>query len=97
MDKFEIENGKLIKYNGSDARVEIPNSVKSIGSRALGSCDATKEIIIPDSVECIDDITFINCKSLESVIISDSVRFSCWNWKKVKKLEGIISDLRTEI
>ena len=49
MDNFEIENGKLIKYNGSDARVEIPNSVKTIGSRALGSCDATKEIIVHES------------------------------------------------
>lgn len=74
MDKFEIENGKLIKYNGSDARVEIPNSVKTIGSRAFGRCDAPKEIIVPDSVECIDDIAFINCKSLESVIISYSVK-----------------------
>ena len=74
MDNFEIKNGKLINYNGSDTRVEIPSSVKSIGSRAFGSCDVTKEIIVPDSVECIDDIAFIKCNSLESVIISDSVK-----------------------
>ena len=31
MDKFEIEDGVLKKYNGRSATVRIPKNIKSIG------------------------------------------------------------------
>lgn len=51
MEKFEIKNGVLKKYNGTDAKVIIPDGVKVIGECVFAGCELLKEIIIPDSVK----------------------------------------------
>ena len=55
---FEISNGVIIKYNGSDTNLEIPSeidgeTITAIGYRAFYECDNLKNITIPDSVTSI--------------------------------------------
>ena len=70
---FEINNSALIKYNGDDEIVEIPNIVTKIEGYAFNNCASVKKVIIPNSVTTIDAYAFICCPSLTSVYIPSSV------------------------
>ena len=72
-NEFEINDGRLTKYNGSDQIVTIPGSVTSIGSQAFMGCSSLKSVIIPDSVTSIDPEAFVYCTNMKSVVIPDSV------------------------
>ena len=61
---FEIENGVLKEYKGTDSEVTIPDSVTEIGSYAFYGCTSLTSITIPDSVTVIGDGAFENCESL---------------------------------
>lgn len=54
-------------------RVEIPSSVREIGSYAFAKCENLKEVVIPDSVTEIRSGSFQYCTSLESVTIPGNV------------------------
>ena len=71
--EFEIENGKLIKYNGPGGDVVIPAGVTEIGDSAFSDCDGLTSITIPDSITRIGDSAFFGCIGLTSVTIPDSV------------------------
>ena len=71
-DDFEIENGTLVKYSGSDTEVIIPDSVKIIGDWAFDGCENLKSITIPDGVTEIGGGAFKDCSSLKSITIPDS-------------------------
>ncbi len=70
---FEIVNGVLKEYNGTDPNVVIPNGVTKIGDNAFDGCSSLENITIPDSVTEIGEYAFYNCKSLKSIIIPNSV------------------------
>ncbi len=53
--------------------VNIPKSVKNIGTGAFAGCTNLTSLIIPDGVKSIKESTCINCKSLISVSIPESV------------------------
>ena len=42
---FVIENGVLVKYNGKDANVTIPEGVTSIGKEAFKDCKKLKSVM----------------------------------------------------
>ena len=78
------EDATIIKYNGTDAVVEIPDNldghtVKRIGadelSRLMPFYENPKltKVTIPDSVECIGYGAFYKCPLLETVILGDNV------------------------
>ena len=71
---FEISNGKLVRYKGSDSNVVIPNNVTSIEYGAFKNCIIVKSITIPNSVTSIEYRAFENCISLEKVLIPSSVK-----------------------
>jgi len=73
-DEFEIENGVLVKYNGSGGDVTIPAGVTEIGERAFESCKALTGVTIPDGVTKICKGAFSLCKALTSVTIPDGVK-----------------------
>ena len=54
-------------------RVEIPDSVTTIGEYAFYNCDNLKEVIIPDSVTVIEDCAFSGCSHLSSVVLPDNL------------------------
>ena len=66
-------NNILIKYNGNDENVKIPNGVTMIGHEAFRKCFKLTSITIPHSVTEIGTCAFYGCRSLESVTIPDKV------------------------
>lgn len=54
-------------------RVEIINSVKTIGAYAFAGCTSLREINIPDSMKTIGKFAFMQCESLKSITVPDSV------------------------
>ena len=70
---FTIENGVLVKYNGSGGAVTIPNSVTSIGDGAFDGCISLTSVTIPNSVTRIEAIAFQHCDNLNRVSIPGSV------------------------
>ena len=73
MGKFEIVDGKLVRYHGRIGWVRIPKGVTEIGEQAFKDCIALRSVIIPDSVTCIGALAFDHCTRLNSVNIPDSV------------------------
>lgn len=53
--------------------IELPNSLKGIGSYAFYNCNGLTSITIPGSVTSIGDYAFQNCYGLTSVIIPNRV------------------------
>ena len=71
---YEVsDDGSLIKYNGTDPHVTIPDSVTKIGDLAFEGCTSLKSVTIPSSVTAIGDLAFEGCASLTSVTIPSSV------------------------
>ncbi len=92
------ENGKLTKVEGleeSITKIEIPQTVTSIGKGVFQGLDHVEEIIIPKSVTSIGIYAFVSCKALKCVTIPGSVEaivpgtfYDCPNLEKVIVLYG---------
>ena len=72
---FDKNKSKLIQYPIGNKRTEytIPNSVKTIGSRAFSGCSSLTSVTIPNSVTTIRNFAFDNCNGLTSVTIPNSI------------------------
>ena len=70
---FDIQNGVLTHYNGSDADIFIPDSVTSIGDNAFSGCKRLISVMIPDGVTSIGYGAFQYCRNLSKVNIPDGV------------------------
>ena len=73
MEKFQIQNGVLVKYMGDDTCVTVPEGVRVIGGGAFSKCKSLQKIIIPEGVCMIRDFAFCNCKNLQEIDFSSSV------------------------
>ena len=51
----------LIKY------IQLPGTIKFIGSNAFSDCYSIENIVLPDSIRSIGDYAFVFCMNLESV------------------------------
>lgn len=87
---IETSTNKLIE--GCKTTI-IPNSVTSIGKRALSGISGLTSVTIPDSVTSIGERAFSSCSSLTNVIIGKGVSnmsvnafTSCNNLKNVTAL-----------
>ena len=77
--KVEIpESVELIKgsalYGTKVEEIELPSSVRKIGSLAFHSCAELESVTIPDGVKEIGDAAFQNCTSLASAEIGSGLR-----------------------
>lgn len=74
MSDFLIENGTLIKYNGTASRVVIPDSVTAIGASAFEGCDTITQLVVPDTVREIGEDAFSLCGRLHQVKLGSGLR-----------------------
>ena len=77
INDFVIENGELKKYNGKDARVEIPKGVTGIGRRAFAGNVRLKDVVIPEGVRSIGVFAFSLCSGLTSVTVENPDDWWC--------------------
>ena len=73
MSDFEIQYDVLIKYNGSDREVVIPNGVKAIGEKAFAENTFLESVRIPEGVTEIGANAFELCEKLVEVKLPESL------------------------
>lgn len=72
-DEFAVAgDGVLMKYNGTDTEVTIPDKVKRIAPHAFVSSKMTK-VSIPQCVYSVDSYAFADCVNLSEVKFSDGL------------------------
>lgn len=72
--EFFIENKILVKYNGDDVDIVIPEGIKKIGKNAFLYNTNIKTVVLPDGVEIIGESAFSDCSSLEQINLPTSVK-----------------------
>ena len=75
---FEIENGKLVKYDGEEEEVVVPAGVTVIGEKAFGYNTYIRRVVIPEGVTEIQGYAFRNCSNLENVELPKSLKKLGW-------------------
>lgn len=70
---FIIDDGVLIRYNGNQAKVVIPDVVTEIGDDAFLENDYIKEVFLHEGVLEIGDYAFESCEQLETVHLSEGI------------------------
>ena len=84
---FNIEDGVLVKYDGTDSVVTIPEGVEKIGERAFCGNKNVAEVIMPDSVVSIEKDAFEECIKLKTVKFSGKLeRIESSAFRKCKAL-----------
>lgn len=63
----------LLKYDGKDANVEIPEEITWIAPEAFYRNERLKNVKLPSKITTIEENTFYGCSELEAVIIPDQV------------------------
>ena len=64
---FDIQDGVLISYSGSDTNVEVPSEVTSIGRSAFSGNTTMISVTLPESVVDIDAYAFSNCTAVQNI------------------------------
>ncbi len=86
---FDIQNGVLVSYSGSDSDVTIPENVAKIGANAFADCDTLAAISLHAGVTEVCDHAFLNCLNLTTVnvlgdcVIAHTAFVGCTNIKDV--------------
>jgi len=70
---FQIVNGELIFYVGTEAEIVIPDGVTSIAPGAFAYNTTITSVTIPNGVTEIGEDTFMYCSSLESVTLPGGI------------------------
>lgn len=80
IDEFEIDGQTRIIFGGAFdgcinlKSIEIPDTVKEIGSSFIG-CESLERVILPDNLQKINNSTFGGCINLFDVTIPKSVTY----------------------
>lgn len=63
----------LLKYDGKDANVEIPEEITWIAPEAFYRNETLKNVKLSSKITTIEENTFYGCSELEAVVIPDQV------------------------
>jgi len=69
-----IEEGRLISWENPAGEILIPDTVTTIGARALESCRNITRAILPPSVKTICDSAFEGCTALQSISFQEGLK-----------------------
>lgn len=84
---FKIEDGVLLKYEGTDSVVVIPEEVEKIGERAFIGNKVITEVTMPDTIVSIGKDAFEECIKLKTVKFSEKLeRIESSAFRKCKVL-----------
>lgn len=72
-DDFEITDGVLTAYNGSDTKVIIPSGVKEIAANAFSKGTKITELTVPEGVTKIATKAFYGMNALETLNLPASL------------------------
>lgn len=94
---FDISDGILNKYNGTDENVVVPSNlcVVEIGVSAFSSNKSLKSAVVPEGVMILGS-SFVSCTALESVILPSTLRkmkslafLGCNNLRNINIPDGL--------
>lgn len=71
---FTVSSNILIKYNGNDKKVIIPDGIESIGDSAFEWCEDIEEAVLPYGITAIGDDSFYGCKKLKKINLPDTLK-----------------------
>lgn len=78
---FEIEDGVLLAYHGTDTEVVIPDEVTKISASAFATApspDSITSVTLGTNVEIIDPLTFAETKNLDTITVpEENKNFYC--------------------
>ncbi len=72
---FQIENGTLVRYNGTDSVVVLPNEVEFIGVDAFAGCSHVTEVTLPVRLTAIQPAAFADCSQVTFQVVSSHPAF----------------------
>lgn len=73
MGDFQIENGCLKKYTGTDAEAVVPDGITRIGETAFDECRNLVNVCLPESVTSIGRGAFYQCSRLEKIVLPEGL------------------------
>lgn len=71
---FEIVDGVLQAYHGTETCVVVPRSVSALGEECFKECTTIEEVQLPAGLEKIDTACFSGCQNLKKINIPASVK-----------------------
>ena len=72
-DQFEIENGILKAYTGSDATVEVPEGVETIADGVFKGMAWLTSVKLPSTLKKIGSSAFKGCRQLKEINFPDGL------------------------
>ncbi len=71
-EAFEVSGGTLVKYNGTDSQVTVPDKVNNVAITAIGEgafegCTGLTGVTLPDGVLTIGKKAFFGCSAMTDI------------------------------
>ena len=73
-DRFVISDATLVKYNGDEKHVDIPDGIEIIGTAAFLSCSKLESVKFPKELKIIDNSAFMKCSSIKTIELPEGLR-----------------------
>ena len=86
---FQIEKGVLVKYNGTQSDVIVPDGVVEIGEFAFIGKRSLQSVVLPDSVKTICQSAFSMCRNLKTVVCYGVETIGCHAFYDCRRLQTI--------
>lgn len=90
-EEFVSVGGILMKYNGNEENLIIPDNIRAISACVFYECNTLKSVKLPDGISEICAGTFYSCTNLETVIMPDSlIKIRLSAFEKCTSLKNVI-------